>query len=207
MPVLFYIHGGSYYEGGASWLRPDILLEEDIIVVTIQYRLGLFGFLSLNQSEYSGNMGLKDQLLALQWVNDNIHNFGGDKRNITLSGYSAGASSVNLHTLLPQSRGLFQRAIMSGGAVYNPFAYIGDSSEQTAYLSNKLSAKLGAAGDVIDQNKILQWLKDANAVDIAAEMFLPLYTPGQRNKRLTPIWVPVVERKLLQYVKIVCWFI
>lgn len=66
-----------YMSGGSSWHGPDILLDEDIVLVTINYRLGPFGFLSLNTAEYSGNMGLKDQLLALKWVNENIEFFGG----------------------------------------------------------------------------------------------------------------------------------
>lgn len=64
--------------GGSSWHGPDILLDEDIILVTINYRLGPFGFMSLDTAEYSGNMGLKDTLLALKWVNENIEFFGGE---------------------------------------------------------------------------------------------------------------------------------
>lgn len=77
MSVIFFIHGGGYMSGGSSWHGPDLLLDEDIVLVTINYRLGPFGFLSLNTAEYSGNMGLKDQLLALKWVNENIEHFGG----------------------------------------------------------------------------------------------------------------------------------
>lgn len=72
-----FIHGGGYMSGGSSWHGPDLLLDEDIVLVTINYRLGPFGFLSLNTPEYSGNMGLKDQRLALKWVNENIEFFGG----------------------------------------------------------------------------------------------------------------------------------
>lgn len=77
MSVIFFIHGGGYMSGGSSWHGPDILLDEDIVLVTINYRLGPFGFLSLDTPEYSGNMGLKDQLTALKWVKENIEFFGG----------------------------------------------------------------------------------------------------------------------------------
>lgn len=79
MSVIFFVHGGGYMSGGSSWHGPEILLDEDVILVTINYRLGPFGFLSLDTAEYSGNMGLKDQLLALKWVNENIEHFGGKR--------------------------------------------------------------------------------------------------------------------------------
>ena len=92
LPVMFYIHGGGYFEGsGDDFLYgPDFLINEDVILVTTNYRLGPLGFMSLGSEEYSGNMGLKDQLLALKWVNENIENFGGDKGRITILGQSAG---------------------------------------------------------------------------------------------------------------------
>lgn len=87
----------------------------------MNYRLGPFGFLSLGTADYSGNNGLKDQLLALQWVNENIERFGGDADMITLIGESAGSASVHVHTLAPKSQGLFKRAIMQSGSVMNPW--------------------------------------------------------------------------------------
>lgn len=92
MPVIFFIHGGGYSEGSGNdfFFGPDFLTEKDVIVVTINYRLGALGFMSLNSKQYSGNMGLKDQLMALKWTYRNIHAFHGDKRRITLMGQSAG---------------------------------------------------------------------------------------------------------------------
>lgn len=87
-----YIHGGGFSEGSGNnfFYGPDFLLDEGVIVVTINYRLGTFGFMSLNTRIYSGNMGLKDQQMALKWTHRNIQAFGGDKRRITLMGQSAG---------------------------------------------------------------------------------------------------------------------
>lgn len=92
---MFFIHGGGFAEGSGIdyYFGPDFLIEKDVIVVTINYRLGAFGFLALGTSDFSGNMGLKDQQMALQWVNDNIPSFGGDCDRITVFGQSAGEPS------------------------------------------------------------------------------------------------------------------
>lgn len=80
----------AHIAGGSSWHGPELFLNEDIVLVTINYRLGPFGFLSLGTPDYSGNMALKDQLMALKWVNRNIERFGGDNTNITIFGHSSG---------------------------------------------------------------------------------------------------------------------
>lgn len=83
--------------------------------------MGPFGFLSLDTAEYSGNMALKDQLLAIKWTNENIHKFGGDKNRITLFGSSSGSACVHSHLFSNGSYGLFQRVILSSGTVVNPW--------------------------------------------------------------------------------------
>lgn len=97
--VLFYIHGGGFVEGGhrEALYGPDFLLAEDNVVVTVQYRLGIFGFLNLGQGNYTGNMGLKDQQMALKWVHENIHHFSGNNNQILLFGESAG--KINLKNM------------------------------------------------------------------------------------------------------------
>lgn len=89
---MFFIHGGGFAEGSGNdnVYGPDFLVEKDVVLVTINYRIGILGFLSLDQPEYSGNMGLKDQQLALKWVYENVEHFGGDKTRITVFGQSAG---------------------------------------------------------------------------------------------------------------------
>lgn len=93
LPVMVYIYGGAYTVGSAHDIPgPDFLLENRVILVAMNYRLGVLGFLSLGLPEYSGNMGLKDQQLAIKWVHQNIEHFGGDIERITLFGQSAGNS-------------------------------------------------------------------------------------------------------------------
>ncbi|CAG2162481.1 unnamed protein product, partial [Oppiella nova] len=93
------------------------LAAHDVVVVTTNYRLGVFGFLYGGEDTAPGNVGLFDQQMALKWVRDNIHAFGGDRDQITIFGESAGSVSVSTHILSPQSKGLFKRAIMESGAL------------------------------------------------------------------------------------------
>ena len=89
-------------------------------MVSINYRLGNLGFLSLAESELSGNMGLRDQTMALQWVQSNIEQFGGDPNRVTISGESAGSYSVFYHMMSPKSKNLFQQVIGQSGSVVSP---------------------------------------------------------------------------------------
>nr|XP_053634373.1 putative inactive carboxylesterase 4 [Cherax quadricarinatus] len=115
LPVMVYIHGGAFFGGAANHYSPSALLNHDVVLVIIQYRLGVMGFLSTEDSVIPGNFGLKDQTLALQWVQRNINNFGGDKTKVTIFGESAGGVSVSLQMLAPKAKGLFSRVIMQSG--------------------------------------------------------------------------------------------
>lgn len=129
LPVMVWIHGGGHVNGSASEPVPFVgsglfysgqLLTENtgVVVVTLNYRLGVLGFLShpaLTAEGTPGNQGLLDQQLALQWVHDNIAKFGGDPNNVTIFGESAGSFDVCMHVASPGSRGLFHRAISESG--------------------------------------------------------------------------------------------
>jgi len=114
---LLWIHGGAFTEGSANDLTdPEYLLDEDVVFVSIHYRLGLLGFLAVeNSTELTGNLGLKDQQEALRWVQRNIAFFGGDPDKVTIFGESAGAVSVHDHVLSPTAKGLFRAAILQSG--------------------------------------------------------------------------------------------
>lgn len=108
LPVMVYIHGGGYFSGSTdiTIYGPEYLMDtRDVVLVTVQYRLSLFGFLSSGDENCSGNFGLKDQNMALRWLKKNIAEFGGDANDITLVGESAGAASVHLQMLSKQSDG------------------------------------------------------------------------------------------------------
>ncbi|XP_022828109.1 liver carboxylesterase B-1-like [Spodoptera litura] len=117
LPVMFFIHGGGFYSGSGNddMYGPEFLVRQGVILVTINYRLEVLGFLCLDTEEVPGNAGMKDQVAALQWVNKNISNFGGDPNNITIFGESAGGASVGYHLVSPLTKGLFQRAICQSG--------------------------------------------------------------------------------------------
>ncbi|HDZ57600.1 MAG TPA: hypothetical protein ENI17_04115 [Pseudomonas xinjiangensis] len=123
-PVMLWIHGGAFVtgSGGASY-EPSRLVEQGVVVVTINYRLGALGFLPhsslADESGNYGNYGLMDQQEALRWVQENISAFDGDPDNVTIFGESAGGHSVLSHVVSPSSEGLFHKAIVQSGA-YNP---------------------------------------------------------------------------------------
>jgi para-nitrobenzyl esterase len=121
-PVMVYIHGGAFLTGESDDYGPRRLLGRDVVVVTINYRLGALGFMANSAlaaespEGSSGNYGLLDQQEALRWVQRNIVRFRGDPDNVTIFGESAGGLSVHAHLVSPQSRGLFARAIVESGA-------------------------------------------------------------------------------------------
>ncbi|XP_033726587.1 LOW QUALITY PROTEIN: carboxylesterase 1C-like [Pecten maximus] len=114
--VMIWIHGGAYLFGQGMYFDASHLARAgDVIVVTFNYRLGVFGFLSSMDDKLPGNNGLWDQRLALKWVNEHISSFGGNPKSVTLFGESAGGFSVCFHALNPMNSGLFQRVIAQSG--------------------------------------------------------------------------------------------
>lgn len=142
-PVIVFIHGGSYVFGTTTrhTTPGEVLPRFGVVLVTIQYRLGPFGFMTTGDEAARGNWGMLDQVQALKWVQENIGAFGGDPNKVTLLGVSSGGASVGLHILSPLSKGLFHKAIMESGVEFSPFAF---SSVQKAVNKTKRAAqKLG----------------------------------------------------------------
>ncbi|XP_067653813.1 acetylcholinesterase-like [Haliotis asinina] len=126
LAVMVWIYGGAFYLGSTRlplYEGKYLVAENDVIVVSMNYRLGPFGFSYLGPDTIPGNMGLMDQRLALQWVKDNIANFGGDPTRVTIFGESAGGVSVSDHLVSPLSRDLFDRAIMQSGTFNCKWAF------------------------------------------------------------------------------------
>jgi len=119
-PVLVWVHGGAFASGSGALYDGAALAElGDLVVVTVNYRLGVFGFVDLAaavDADVASNLGLRDQIAALTWVRDNIAAFGGDPSRVTVAGESAGSISVSLLSCAPTARGLFRAAIMQSGS-------------------------------------------------------------------------------------------
>lgn len=191
LPVMVLIHGGGFILGNGIVKKsngPNILIEQNIVFVSINYRLGVFGFLSLDIPEAAGNMGLKDQVAALKWVQENISVFGGDKNNVTIYGFSAGAASVQYHILSESSRGLFSKAILHSGSALNHWAIQYNIKE----LSLQLAKNIGFNGSSIDILEVYEYLMSQPMSTIAEEAY-KLQT-GNLKFALDFCFVPCVEK-------------
>ena len=140
------MHGGAFSGGGGSLMLYDGRFwapESDMILVTVNYRLGALGFLMWNHIEEGettvGNYGIMDQAMALQWVHENIENFGGNKDQVQLFGQSAGAISVMSHLVLPQSQPLFTSAVMHS----NPFHIAFKEAWEGGIQANMFGKEIG----------------------------------------------------------------
>jgi len=140
-PVVVWIHGGSFSRGSAAEYDPDYLLDQDIVLVTLQYRLGMFGFLSTETKDAPGNYGMLDQVAGLQWVKRHISAFSGDPGSITIMGQQAGGASVHYHLLSPLTRGLFHRAVSMSGSALCWWASLKRPQERAKKLAKLVDCK------------------------------------------------------------------
>lgn len=171
LPVMFWIHGGANEGGTASsaLYKDGTLVRHGVILVTVNYRLGIFGFLSHPElsaespHHSSGDYGLMDQILALHWVQDNIGRFGGDARNITVFGQSAGAIDTSLLMTSPLAKGLFSKAIgQSGASLTEPLLTLDAAEHVGASLAQTLHAPPG--------NDQIKFLRTLPATDVLAAL-------------------------------------
>ncbi|XP_034484525.1 esterase B1-like [Drosophila innubila] len=165
LPVIVYIYGGGFQIGEATRdvYGPDYFMKKDIVLVTFNYRVGALGFLSLRDRDLDvpGNAGLKDQVLALRWVHENISNFNGDPNNITLIGMSAGAASTQIMMTTEQTRGLFHKAILMSGSSLCAWA-----NEPDHHWSHRFACQLGYSGSD-NEKEVFRFLQRASAKEIA----------------------------------------
>ncbi|XP_032679111.1 esterase E4-like isoform X2 [Odontomachus brunneus] len=161
--VMVWLYGGSYTNGsGDDFIYgPDHIVRKDVVLVTLNYRVGAFGFLNLGNDVAGGNQGLKDAIMALRWVHDNISNFGGDPENITLFGESAGAAIAHYLTMSPLADGLYHKMIIQSGSMLCPWALAVPEWQKALQLVEKLGKRttdLKEAGEFLktaDANKII----------------------------------------------------
>jgi len=203
MAVMVWIYGGGFVAGTTSEARQDgyELAQQGVIVVSMNYRLGIFGFLvhpELAQESghnSAGNYGLLDQLAALQWVHDNIAAFGGDPGNVTIFGESAGSFSVSAQMASPLAKGLFQKAIGESGAAFSrgglPFQPMSERAEKDPkLLKDKLGASTLAELRAIPAEKLIEVFGDrTQAFNFGPDVdgyFLPesvptIFAAGKQN--------------------------
>ncbi|KAH8243627.1 hypothetical protein KR032_009035, partial [Drosophila birchii] len=190
LPVLVWIYGGGFQIGdaGRDIYSPDYFMKQNVVLVTFNYRLGIFGFLSLSDQDLDvpGNAGLKDQVMALRWVSQNIAHFNGDPQNVTLMGESAGAASVHMMMTTEQTRGLFHKAIMQSGSMYCDWA-----NEPRGQWAYRLACLLGYS-ETEDEKEVFRFLQRASASKIASKSFRLISLEERRELILFP-FTPVVE--------------
>ncbi|UYV62631.1 hypothetical protein LAZ67_2001358 [Cordylochernes scorpioides] len=142
--VMIWVYGGGFLTGSIEFPFYNGLALAglgDVVVVTVNYRLGSFGLLTAGTADEPGNLALYDQQLAFTWVKDNIHHFGGDPSRITIFGESAGGISISAHVTSPKSKGLFQRAIIQSGTTLAPTIVL--SKDSMIKRSDKVAKNAG----------------------------------------------------------------
>nr|WOZ07767.1 carboxylesterase CarE3 [Agrotis ipsilon] len=189
LPVMVFIHGGGFRDGSGSPFiyGPKYLIRHGVILVTFNYRLEVLGFLCLGIKEAPGNIGLKDQVLALKWVKRNIRTFGGDPDNVTIFGESAGAASVTYHLLSPMSKGLFNRAIMQSGSALGYWALQLKPLKTASLLTHQMGT---TTPDPYEIYKIFK--------NVTAEDLLAYRVPRKEGDVVISenIFVPCIEKKI-----------
>ncbi|CAG9839709.1 unnamed protein product [Diabrotica balteata] len=164
LPVFFWIHGGAFVvgNGSISSFNPKFLIDYDIIIVTINYRLGPFGFLTTLDENIPGNLGLKDQLLALKWTHDHIIQFGGDPKKITVGGESAGSMSAGFHLISKAARGLISGIIQQSGSSLSSVFYPTNDRE----LAFEFGKSLNSSFTSTESSDLLELLQEASYSDL-----------------------------------------
>ena len=164
-PVMFWLHGGGFDSGTSEWDPGMCLAKKDVVVVSINHRLNILGFLDLStcgkKYKYSGNVGMLDAVQALEWVRDNIAKFGGDPNNVTIFGESGGGGKVGTLMCMPKAKGLFHKAIIMSGTILNV-----NTKAMTEELGEAVLKELGIDKKNVDRIKNVSY-KD-------------LYAAGQR---------------------------
>jgi para-nitrobenzyl esterase len=200
-PVMVWLHGGGFSAGSGqellSYDGESLARRGDVVVVTLNHRLNVFGFLNLSQygSKYekSANVGMLDIVATLEWVRDNIRNFGGDPNLVTIFGQSGGGGKVTALMAMPSAAGLFHRAIVQSGSILQ-----GATEEQSSRLADTLLKKLGLDASSVDK------LQDIPADQLEAAAVAVTFHPRPPSsiidfRRVSALlgWAPVVDGKTL----------
>lgn len=215
LPVMVWIHGGAFLLGSGSEAAYDgtSLAQDGVILVSINYRLGVLGFfahpaLSAESDQgTSGNQGIHDQIAALRWINENIESFGGDPENVTIFGESAGSASVCYLVATPLAKGLFQKAIGQSAGCFAKHSTLTEDGDhrQTALMGaveNKAGYRIGkeiaaALGATSDNAEALEIMRELTPDEITAKLTEHQVTPDWRSIFVDGHMFPKQMRELL----------
>ncbi|XP_058837953.1 juvenile hormone esterase-like [Topomyia yanbarensis] len=171
MAVMVFIHGGGFFAGSATMgqFGPERFMDTgEVILVVMQYRLGVFGFLSTGDHAATGNFGLKDQNAALRWVQRNIEKFEGDPTLVTLFGHSAGGAAVQMHMMSSLSKGLFARAIMMSGSA---LGFWNQPISDPLDFARKQAAAVGiGSSDTLSSDELVAALRKIDASQLCSSV-------------------------------------
>lgn len=148
--VLVYLHPGGFWSVGSNsqyFAGPHYLMDQDLVFVSLNYRLGSLGFMSTGTVECPGNNGLKDQVTAFKFLRSHIAKFGGNPNDITLMGYSAGAMSISMHLVSPMSQGLFHKGIVMSSAATGQW----ENPTHQLHLAKKQARIFNCSDDDVDE--------------------------------------------------------
>lgn len=199
-PVMVWLHGGGFQAGSGQELKSydgeRLSRRGDVVLVSLNHRLGVLGHLNLSAygESYagSGNLGMLDLVAALEWVRDNIRNFGGDPANVTIFGQSGGGGKVSTLMAMPSAKGLFHRAIVQSGSMTR-----GSSVERSGKIAADVLAELGLSGSEVSQLQELPYQKLIEAGGAVQRKNARPGLPNIRRMADTLVWAPVVDGTVL----------
>ncbi|XP_043273664.1 juvenile hormone esterase-like [Venturia canescens] len=208
--VMVWFHPGDYNAGAGDddLFSPDFLIEKDVVVVTFNSRVGAIGYLNTGDANAPGNVGLKDQVMALKWIQDNIQSFGGCYNRVTLFGEDSGGATVQYHMLSPMSQGLFKNAISQSGAVLSTWAYSYTPKENAFALGEILGIKTSDTAELVDK---LRQFTALELVDASTELskrgnymngFMNAFLPASEANAGQEVFLPADPWELIKAGKI-----
>ena len=189
LAVMVWLHGGGLVAGSTFPEPWKMVTQGQVIVVTVNYRLGALGFMTTLDQAFPTNNGLWDQYMAVRWVHENIQSFNGDANSITLFGESAGATSTGLHVISPVSSGHFHKAVLQSGAMTSSFAR--DSMSTTARFA-KLVGCTTPSGDV-DKS----CLHDVTIEDILKYSKPEWHVSNRAQRQIDFVWRAVIDGEII----------
>lgn len=176
-PVMLWLHGGGFDSGTSAWNPGMGLAKKDVVLVSINHRLNILGFLDLSavspKYKYSGNVGMMDVVAALKWIHKNIGKFGGDANNITVFGESGGGGKVGTLLCMPEAKDLFNKAIILSGTILNV-----NTKEMTESLGKAVVAELGLNAQTIERIKDIPYKELYDAGQRAMAKSIGTRKPG-----------------------------